>query len=832
MEGFEKLGVFYLGKEYDLARKQRLDNLLLYDAKDLVTHAVCVGMTGSGKTGLCIGLLEEAAIDGIPSLVIDPKGDLPNLLLTFPDLAPQDFRPWVNEQEAERKGLSPDEFAVKQAELWSKGLAEWGQDGDRIARLKAAAEFTVYTPGSTAGRPVSILGSFSAPPPALRRDEELLRDRVSNAASGLLTMVGVDPDPIKSREHILVSTILQQAWVEGRDLDLSSLIQMIQSPPITTVGVMDLESFYPAKDRFGLAMLFNNLLAAPGFSTWLTGDPLDIGALLYAPDGRPRVSVMSIAHLSDAERMFFVTLLLNEVLSWTRAQAGTSSLRAIIYMDEIFGYFPPVANPPSKIPLLTLLKQARAFGVGIVLATQNPVDLDYKGLSNTGTWFLGRLQTERDKARVLEGLEGVALSSAGGFDRAAMEATLAGLGSRVFLMYNVHEDAPVVFQTRWTLSYLAGPLTRTQIKLLNEASTASISTPTASMSTAPATTPLMAQAVSATSAAANVASAAPDPTLSSTGLVAQLPPDIPVFYLPPLGTGGDAALTLKPGLGAVAEVHFRDTKLGVAADRTVAAVLNLEESPVAVDWGTAELVDLDPDRLSTTAPAGASFLPVPPAATRAMSYKTWQKDFADWVYRNQTLKLRSFPALKLVAGPEETEAAFRARIQLAQREARDAMVEKLRRSYGPKLAALEERIRRAQQVVQREEEQAKGQKMQTAISVGATLLGALVGRKVASVGNVGRATTAMRGGVRSINQAGDVARAKETLETVKQAQMELEDEFNAAVAALEAEMTSSQSDLEEIEIRPKKTDVRVRFLALVWLPFRPGTNVGEQPAWR
>ncbi len=465
MNDYEKSGVFYLGRKFDMAKKE-LGDPLLYDSKDLVTHGVCVGMTGSGKTGLCIGLLEEAAIDGVPSIVIDPKGDLANLLLTFPDLRPEDFRPWVSEEEAGKQDLSPDEFAQKQAEMWKKGLAEWGQDQERIKRLKESADFAIYTPGSNAGLPVSILKSFGAPVRAVRDDAEALRDRINTTATSLLGLVGVSADPVQDREHILLSSLFNNAWAAGQDLDLPALIQQIMTPPFEKVGVVDLESFYPSKDRSRLAMLINNLLAAPTFQAWMEGDALDIPSLLYTPEGRPRVSIFSIAHLSDSERMFFVSLLLNEMLGWVRAQSGSGSLRAIIYMDEIFGFFPPVAEPPSKRPLLTLLKQARAFGVGVLLATQNPVDLDYKGLANAGTWFIGRLQTERDKDRLLEGLEGVAAGSAGKFDRGKTEEILAGLGKRVFLLYNVHEDAPVTFQTRWTLSYLAGPLTRLQIKTL------------------------------------------------------------------------------------------------------------------------------------------------------------------------------------------------------------------------------------------------------------------------------------------------------------------------------------------------------------------------------
>ncbi|MGA9750644.1 MAG: ATP-binding protein, partial [Acidobacteriota bacterium] len=461
MQDFEKLGVFYLGREYDVERGAAKEDLLLYDSRDLTTHAVCVGMTGSGKTGLCLALLEEAAIDGIPAIAIDPKGDLGNLLLTFPQLRAGDFRPWVDPDEAARRGQSPDDYAASVADKWRAGLAEWGMDGARIGRFRDSVDLAIYTPGSSAGLPLCVLRSFAAPPPALREDAEAMRERASASVSGLLGLVGVEADPLRSREHILLAAILDGAWREGRDLDLADLIRAIQSPGFERVGVMDLESFFPAKERFGLAMLLNNLLASPGFSAWSEGEPLDVGRLLTTPEGKPRLSILSIAHLSDAERMFFVTLLLNEVVAWMRGQPGTGSLRALLYMDEVAGYLPPVAAPPSKGPMLTLLKQARAFGVGVVLATQNPVDLDYKALSNAGTWFLGRLQTERDKARVLDGLEGASAGAGRALDRGSTERTLAALSNRVFLMHDVHEDSPVVFQSRWALSYLRGPLTRT-----------------------------------------------------------------------------------------------------------------------------------------------------------------------------------------------------------------------------------------------------------------------------------------------------------------------------------------------------------------------------------
>ena len=487
MQDYEKLGLFYLGKIYDSKQRQVTSNLLLYESKDLTTHAVCLGMTGSGKTGLGISLLEEAAIDGIPVIAIDPKGDLGNLLLSFPELRPEEFLPWVDPDEAGRRGLTVEQLAVQTAQQWREGLAASGEDGARIARLRQAVDLAIYTPGSSAGLPMTVLRSFEAPPPALVSQVEAYRERITSTVAGLLALLGIVVDPISSREHILLANVLDHAWRGGHDLDMASLIHAIQSPPFQTVGVIDVETFFPAKDRFVLAMKLNNLLASPGFASWLEGDALDVSRLLYTSAGKPRLSIVSIAHLSDNERMFFVTILLNEVLAWVRTQPGTSSLRAVLYMDEIFGYFPPTANPPSKVPMLTLLKQARAFGVGVVLATQNPVDLDYKGLSNAGTWFLGRLQTQRDKDRVLEGLEGASAAAGHAFDRRKLDEILSGLGNRVFVMNNVHDNQPVVFQTRWALSYLRGPLTREQIQTLMTAR--KLATPPARVSDPAANSP-------------------------------------------------------------------------------------------------------------------------------------------------------------------------------------------------------------------------------------------------------------------------------------------------------------------------------------------------------
>ncbi len=818
MQEFEKLGVFYLGRPYDLRAKKPKDGLLLYDSKDLVTHAVCIGMTGSGKTGLCLSLIEEALIDGIPALIIDPKGDLPNLLLTFPELRAENFAPWVNEDDARKKGLTVSAYAAQQAGLWKKGLGEWGQSGERIKRLRDAADFAVYTPGSSAGLPVSILKSFAAPAGPVRQDPDLLQERIGTTATSLLSLLGIEADPLRSREHILVSKILEAAWRQGQDLDLTGLIRQIQAPPVTRIGALDLDAFYPAKERFTLATTLNNLLAAPGFDAWLQGEALDIDRMLHTRDGKPRASIFSIAHLSDAERMFFVSLLLNETLGWMRMQSGTTSLRAIVYMDEIFGYFPPVANPPSKLPLLTLLKQARAFGVGIVLATQNPVDLDYKGLANTGTWFIGRLQTERDKGRVLDGLEGAAAGTGMRFDRKQMEQVLAGLGSRIFLLNNVHEDAPEIFETRWAMSYLRGPLTRSQIKILMDPRKASAPTPEAT-SIAPAVSPVG-------------AAAGGKHPLAPAGQRPVLPPDIPQYFLPVRGGRPDrSALVYVPMLLGSSTVRFVDAKAGVDVTQEGIFLTPVTGEAIPVNWANAAEGNVAVTDLEKSPQEEAQYAEMPGVAGKAKSYEGWSRDFATWLYGSQKLELLKRPGSKELSKPGETERDFRIRLQEAAREQRDQWAEQLRKKYAPKTASLEERLRRAQQAVEREKEQVTQQGLQTAISVGATLLGAFLGRKAVGVTNIGRATTAARGVGRVLKERQDIGRAEETVEGIQQQLRDLEAEFTSEMATLETKTDPLTERLESVAVKPKKTDIAVRLVALAWAPQWQDPQGKTTPAW-
>ncbi|MDH4054983.1 MAG: DUF87 domain-containing protein [Gammaproteobacteria bacterium] len=797
MQDFEKLGAFYIGKRYDSTADKLTDDLVLYDSKDLTTHAVIIGMTGSGKTGLGISLLEEAALDHIPVIALDPKGDMGNILLTFPKLGAEDFRPWINERTATDMGQTPDEFAAGQAALWQKGLGDWGQTGSRISALRKNVDLAIYTPGSNAGLPISVLQSFAAPDPALIEDVDLYRERVQSTATGILTLLDIDADPVASREHILVSQLLDHAWRAGRDLDVPSLIAEIQAPPISQVGVMTIDTFFPAKDRFALAMRLNNLLAAPGFEAWLQGAPLKAKSLLYTESGQPRISVMSIAHLDDAQRMFFVCMLLNELIGWMRAQQGTSSLRAILYMDELFGYMPPVANPPSKKLFLTLLKQARAYGLGLVLSTQNPVDLDYKGLSNTGTWFIGRLQTERDKARVMEGLEG---ASGGNFDKQAMERTIAGLGKRRFLLHNVHENEPVVFGTRWVMSYLAGPLTRDHIRTLMSGVKVGVPAELHSLS---------------------------KPNRKSNDAAPVLPPGIDQYFVPGQGEG----LVYYPRLIAGGDVVFTNAQHNIEDERSMLHTVEIEDGPVAVDWDAAEMLHLAVDDLRDSGEDNASYADCPPGAGNAKAYSDWSRDYARWLRQNEKITLYRNKRFRLTSAANESEGEFRARLQDAASEARDLAIAKIRQRYSSKVTTLENRLLRAEQSIAVQKEQSTKKKLDTAVSFGTAILGAVLGRKRISSTSASKMGTAIKTASSARKEAADVERAKATADKVRADIAELSSALEKEVADLDTAFDAQSETLDEIVIRAKSTDIHVTITGLVWLPYVAGEKGRMQPAW-
>ena len=780
---YEKLGKFYLGKELEANKKQVTNDLVLYDSNDLVTHGVVLGMTGSGKTGLCIALLEEAAMDNVPAIVIDPKGDISNLLLTFPELDAKSFEPWVNADDAAKKGISVEEHAEKTAAMWKNGLAEWGQSPERITQFREKVDINIFTPGSNSGIPVSILSSLDVPPAEVMDDVEIFGDRITSTVESLLSLVGVSADGTQSTEAVLLGAIFQSEWTEGRGLDLEKLIRQIQRPNFGKVGVIDLESFYPEKSRQSLAMKFNSLLASPGFSTWLEGAPLDVAKMLHRDDGKPRISIFSIAHLNDTERMFFVSLLLNQMLGWMRTQRGTTSLRALLYMDEIYGYLPPTANPPSKRPMLTMLKQGRAFGLGCLLATQNPVDLDYKALSNIGTWFLGRLQTERDKMRVLDGLEGAAGAQNAKFNRKEMETLLSGLGNRVFLMNNVHEDQPVLFHVRWVMSYLTGPLTRSQIKELMDPKRGNFSSEKpASADENPMAKPRK-----------NISSARP---LVGTGVIE--------LFAEPEGN------TYRPFLLREATVHFVHSKAGIEGSRKVVKINPILGS--GIDWETT--VSVDDISLMDEPAQETAFADLPGYAMNAKNYKAPEKDFEYDLYREERVEILSCPLLDAWGKIDESEADFRVRIAHEAKEKRDSAASKVRDAAAGKVRTLESRIRTAEARLSKEEAESTSAKMQAGFSVLGGLMKAIFGRKAglgraASGVSVTKATSAYK-------QHKDVVNAEARIVDLQEELKAIRDTMDEALAEISETFDPLSLKLEKEILKPRRTDVKVDRVALLW----------------
>ncbi|MBS9781659.1 MAG: DUF87 domain-containing protein [Gammaproteobacteria bacterium] len=801
MQLYEQLGNFYLGSEIDPSNDN--PNLVLYDAKDLTTHAVIIGMTGSGKTGLGACLLEEALLDGVPVIAVDPKGDMGNLLLSFPELQPEQFEPYIDAGEAEQAGVSVAELAKQKAELWKKGLAKTYQSPERIANLRNAVDMNLFTPGATYGRPVSLLKSLTAPNAELKADKDLYRERIASATTGMLSLLGVENDPL-SREHILLNTLLEYYWDKGQDIALADLIAVIQNPPFERIGVMDIDTIYPAKERLKLAMQLNNLLASPGFEAWTQGETLNAERLFFSDKGKPQLSVMNIAHLSEEERIFFVTMLLNEILAWMRTQSGTGSLRAILYIDELFGYMPPIGNPATKPLLLTLLKQARAYGLGVVLSTQNPVDLDYKGLSNTGTWFIGKLQTEQDRARVMDGLLS---ASENGFDKAELNEAFNQLGKRKFLMHNIHEEAPIIMTTRWAMSYLSGPLSRTQIEGLCKDYQSNTDSPTAD----------------------NI-SVQTDDAIGVKHV--NLPNEINQYFLPPTQIVTDSsALVYQPTLMGLLDVHYEDSKSDTRFSVKQAFTTPFSDGAIAIDWRNAsELFAERPDQLELiddNQPDGSRLIEPLSVASQKGFYKDWEKALTLWVRQNRPLSLLTLSALKLYSQPNESESQFRQRIALQLREARDSEVEKLRETVAKKIATLENKLERAELKVQKEEEQASGKTMNAIIGAGTAIFSAFFSRKKVSVTNARRLGSAISKAKGALNERNDIGFAKQQVESIQADIDNLSAQFEKEQQAISQRFEVGNAELEKVQLYPKSTGVQVIAFGIAWQP-----GIVVDGAWR
>jgi hypothetical protein len=735
-------------------------------------------------------------------LIIDPKGDLTNLALTFPDLQPSDFRPWINDGDAQRAGTTPDAFAEQEATKWRDGLASWGVSPERMATRRNTVGTTIFTPGSTAGVPLNLVGSLQAPKNA---DPETVADEVEGFVSGLLGLVDVDADPLSSREHILLSNIVAAAWSAGRDLDLATLVGQVQQPPLRKLGVFELDTFFPPKDRTALALRLNGLLASPSFTAWTQGVPFDIDRLLKTEDGKTAAAIVTIAHLSDAERQFVTSLLLGKLVTWMRSQSGTTDLRALVYMDEVAGYAPPTAEPPAKKPILTLLKQARAFGVGLVLSTQNPVDLDYKAISNAGTWMVGRLQTEQDKARLLDGMS----AASGGVDVAAIGATISGLGKREFVLRRAGVDQPTVFTTRWAMAYLRGPLTREQIAALtpHETSTSAGVLPPPPPGVAAASLP----PPGATAPAAEAAEASPvAPKVADTVPVRYLDPAAP--WAAQVGAGAAGTHLVAAAVARVSMV-FDDDKAGLREVQEWEAVLC--PLPSAPDPAAAVAVDYDERNLVTTAPPGAQYaLSDAPIGTKTY-WTSLQRNLVDQLVRTRTMQISRNAKLKLYSRVGETPEQFAARCEEAADALADQKLAAVRDKYAPRYEKARAALAAAQDKVEVQAAQAKAARNDGVIGAVGDLLGGFLGGK----GNVRSMTRSMSRSQGRASTAGKrLESASNRAEEKQDALANLEQEFEADLAAVHAEAEAAAAAIDTMDVPLEKTDVKVVDIALVWVP--------------
>ncbi len=788
---YEKLGLFYLGRELDLESGAPSQQPILYQSKYMTTHGVIIGMTGSGKTGLGITLIEEAIMDNIPSIIIDPKGDMGNLLLTFPNCTPEDFVPWIDPSEAAKKELTVEQYAAKTAETWKNGLLSWGQGPDRIAALRSKTDMTIYTPGSTAGVPVSVLSSFLAPAEEVLNDTDTLNSLVNSTTTSLLALVDIKGDPLQSREHILLSSLFLHFWRTGQDLTIETMIGNIVNPPFDKVGVFSIETFYPQSQRMTLAMSLNNILASPTFSAWMTGKPLDIQRILYTEQSTPRTAIFSISHLSEAERMFFVTMLLNQFIGWMRRQQGASSLKALLYMDEIYGYFPPIANPPSKKPMMLLLKQARAYGIGVVLATQNPVDLDYKGLSNIGSWFIGRLQTKQDQDRVVQGIVG---ASDGKLEVGEVKRQLSDMKGRQFLLNSVHLDEPLLFETRWVMSYLKGPISNNDIKKLMT----SKKTNTAEQSKGVQTSSFTKMS---------------DVT-DGAGLSPVVPQAIEQLYH--LQNVVSDEVRFEPWLGAEASVRFYDAKRNIDVVRDINLRLYLDESLLRPDWESAEIGTYHLADCKLNPPVGSSYYPLPSCFDQFKDFRGLTKAFSDHLYQNKQLELFRVKDIDFESLPDESLRDFKVRFKDHLREQKDAAILKLREKYQVQQDRLEQKLNTALDRLAKEQVDVKAKTTDSLISFGVAVVGAFFGRKTFSTTNISKAATGMRNVGRVAKERSDVKRVEQNVEEIKSGLQELAVEIEEQVTKLTDSYTADNYDIETFTIKPRRSDIFNVRIVLLW----------------
>lgn len=776
-EIYEKLGLFYLGKDIDSESMKPTEALTLLKNKNFTTHAAIIGMTGSGKTGLGIGLIEEAIIDNIPSIIIDPKGDMGNLCLTDPTFNPKSFEPWVKD-EASAKGEELTSYAQKVATNWEKGLEEWGQKRERVEKFSTVTK-TIYTPGSSSGLSINILASLEAPSAEVMDDSDTLASFLKSTVSSLLSLIDIEADPINSKEYILLAKIILDSWSEGKDITIEELIGSVINPPFKKVGVLPFDSYYPQSERFKFATKFNAVIASPSFSSWLQGDTLDIQRLLYDEDGKAKIAIFSIAHLNDNERMFFVTLLLNKYIAWMRHQGGTTALKTILYMDEIFGFFPPTKNPPSKEPMLLLLKQARAYGVGVILSTQNPVDLDYKGLSNIGTWFIGRLQTAQDIDQIIDGLEGKVGSS---FNKNEIKKLLSSMPKRTFLLKSSHLDDIRLFTTRWVMSYLKGPLQKQEIAtLMTEQKEQNAST---SQTVEPATLD--------------------DVEYESFNT---LESSIKQYY----EFNTQEEKYFQPTIAASFEVGFFNQSRAIDEKSGSKLSLQLNHRDSDLDWLSATLEEEDYSRFPRELPTGAKLGKLPSFIHNDRGLRKAKKSLEEMLYQEKKLELYRCKSPKLESKPYESIGDFKVRLQDMLNNKKEQAIETLKERYAKKEQTLQDRLALAQERVEKEESDVSSKTTDMMISAGMAVIGALFGSR--STSKIG---TTLSKGSRILKEKGDVDRAKERVQMSQSKIDDLIDELEEKVDVLEAKYLLDSETIETFAIKPRRSDISVKDIAIVW----------------
>jgi hypothetical protein len=808
----------YIGRDVDAETLAPAATYAILDPDALTRHAVCLGMTGSGKTGLCVALLEELAMAGVPVLLIDPKGDMGNLALAFSEHAPNDFAPWVDPAEAKKKGVSVQELAASLSERYREQLAEWQVGPERIDAFTKGAKVTVYTPGSSAGVGVDVLSSLFAPPADLG-DAEAVNEALSAAVQSLLGLIGHDGDPLTDPATLVVSQVLASFWEAGETPGLDALIPAIVDPPFAKVGVFPVDKFFPRNERMKLAMALNALAASPAFAAWAQGQPLDAEAFLTPVENRTPISIFYLAHLDEPRRMFFISALLQNVVRYSRRLPGTSSLRALVYFDEVYGYLPPYPkNPPVKKPVLTLMKQARAVGIGTMLVTQNPVDLDYSAIANAGTWFIGRLQTKQDRDKVIDGLAG----AGGNIDVRQIDEWIARLPARAFVLREPGASEPRLITSRQTISFLRGPLTRQEIERLSgKVRTVETGPPPPGMRRALGST----GEPSGAGAASVAPRAAAKPPNGYTAEPAPAPDGYCYRWLDPSVVfssrlqavfGGaaqpprdDGRMTWEPALYARLFLRF-DSGTEYRFDRDEQRLF----FPLRADFRvTVEPAFEDADFVQPP-DAPAWYAPLPSFLDEARELKAMEKRVVDDVLRGEVEKMFKHKALRLDGRAGESRDDFEARCFAVLQDRIDADVAKLQERVTRELKRLEERRERLQLDKQRHQSDASYRQVNEVVGAGEALMGLFFGRR--SVGSSVSSAMSRRNQASQASQR--AARSDSDIQRIENEVYELEQSTEAEIEKIKEKHLKLLSDVDEVDVRLRKDAVRLGDFGILWIP--------------